>query len=108
MQITILMPCLNEAETLANCIENARLGLQRVNLEGEILIADNGSTDGSVGIAQRLGARVIQVEQMGYGSALRGGIAAARGDWIIMADADVAMIFPRLRRLWRNFARDMI
>jgi len=103
MQITILMPCLNEAETLANCIENARLGLKRVDLEGEILIADNGSTDDSVGIAQRFGARVIHVEQMGYGSALRGGIAAARGDWIIMADADESYDFSKIEAFVEKF-----
>jgi glycosyltransferase involved in cell wall biosynthesis len=68
------MPCLNEAETLARCIEKARLGIQRAGVRGEILIADNGSTDGSQAIAEKSGARVVPVKEKGYGSALRGGI----------------------------------
>ncbi len=73
-ELTILMPCLNEAETLAQCIEKARSGLERVGLRGEVLVADNGSTDDSVAIAAKAGARVITVREKGYGSAL------ARGD----------------------------
>src|SRR5262249_31669142 len=96
MQLTILMPCLNEAETLAACIEKAQSGLQRAKVEGEILIADNGSTDGSVEIATGLGARVVHVLEKGYGSALRGGIEAARGDWIIMGDADASYDFSQI------------
>ena len=79
LDLTILMPCLNEAETLAQCIEKARRGLERAGVAGEILIADNGSTDGSQAIAEKLGARVVPVPEKGYGNALRGGIAAARG-----------------------------
>ena len=71
-ELTILMPCLNEAETLARCIEKARVGLARVGLRGEVLVADNGSTDGSVAIAEKAGARVVAVKEKGYGSALRG------------------------------------
>ncbi|MDI9371702.1 MAG: glycosyltransferase, partial [Verrucomicrobiota bacterium] len=70
------MPCLNEAETLAACIQKARLGLERAGVRGEILVADNGSTDGSVALAEKLGARVVHVKEKGYGSALRGGIEA--------------------------------
>ena len=80
VQLTILMPCLNEAETIARCIEKARLGIERAGVPGEILIADNGSTDGSQAIAEKLGARVVPVKEKGYGNALRGGIAAARGE----------------------------
>ncbi|MGA3283152.1 MAG: glycosyltransferase family 2 protein [Verrucomicrobiota bacterium] len=82
------MPCLNEAETIARCVEKARLGIQRAGVRGEIVVADNGSTDDSVQIAGRLGARVVHVKEKGYGSALRGGIQAASGKWIIMGDAD--------------------
>src|SRR5882757_4101744 len=88
IELTIVMPCLNEAETLAVCIRKARLGLERAGARGEILIADNGSTDGSIEIAEKAGARVVRVVEKGYGSALRGGIEAARGKWVIMGDAD--------------------
>ena len=77
MELTIVMPCFNEAETLATCIQKARLGLERAGVRGEILMADNGSTDGSVALAERQGARVVPVKEKGYGSALRGGIEAA-------------------------------
>ena len=73
------MPCLNEAETLARCIEKARAGIESAGVKGEIIVADNGSTDGSQQIAQKLGARVVPVALPGYGNALMGGIAAARG-----------------------------
>ncbi len=82
------MPCLNEAETLARCIEKAKLGFERAGVRGEVLIADNGSTDGSQEIGRSLGARVVPVTEKGYGSALRGGIQAASGEWIMMGDAD--------------------
>jgi len=95
-ELTILMPCLNEAETLAGCIEKARTGLERVGLRGEVLVADNGSTDGSVGIAQQAGARVVTVKEKGYGSALRAGIEAARGKWVIMGDADGSYDFSSI------------
>ncbi|MGD0746112.1 MAG: glycosyltransferase family 2 protein [Verrucomicrobiota bacterium] len=97
------MPCLNEAETLARCIEKARLGLQRAGVSGEIIIADNGSTDGSPAIAKNLGVRVVPVEEKGYGSALRGGIRAALGKWIIMADADDSYDFSEADRFVKRF-----
>jgi glycosyltransferase involved in cell wall biosynthesis len=95
-ELTILMPCLNEAETLAGCIEKARAGLQRAGSRGEILVADNGSTDASAAIALQSGARVIAVSERGYGSALRAGIEAARGKWVIMGDADGSYDFSRI------------
>ncbi|HQJ49687.1 MAG TPA: glycosyltransferase family 2 protein [Verrucomicrobiota bacterium] len=97
------MPCLNEAETLAACIQKARLGLERAGVRGEILVADNGSTDGSVALAEKLGARVVHVKEKGYGSALRGGIEAARGKWIIMGDADDSYDFSRIEGFVQKF-----
>jgi hypothetical protein len=88
LELTILMPCLNEAETLAVCIEKAQGFLTRTGIAGEVLIADNGSTDGSREIATHLGARMVRVADRGYGAALLGGSNAARGRYIIMGDAD--------------------
>jgi len=96
MQLTILMPCLNEAETLAACIERAIAWASRSGLAPEILIADNGSTDGSQAIATSMGARVIPVSQRGYGSALFHGCVAAQGKWIIMGDSDDSYDFGNL------------
>lgn len=96
VQLTILMPCLNEAETIAQCIEKAKRGIERAGVSGEILIADNGSTDGSQAIAEKLGARVVPVQEKGYGNALRGGIEAAAGQWIIMGDADNSYDFSSI------------
>jgi glycosyltransferase involved in cell wall biosynthesis len=87
-ELTILMPCLNEAETLAVCIDKAMGFLKDSRINGEVLIADNGSTDGSREIAKAHGARVVDVQVRGYGAALSGGIDAAAGRYIIMADAD--------------------
>ena len=87
-EVSIIMPCLNEADTLAACIGKARRALNEHNIPGEIIVADNGSTDGSLAIATKLGARLINVREKGYGSALMGGILAARGKYIIMGDAD--------------------
>jgi hypothetical protein len=95
-ELTILMPCLNEAETLATCIDKARGYLARSGVRGEVLIADNGSTDGSQQIAREHGARVVDVEQKGYGSALIGGIEDARGEFVIMGDADDSYDFSNL------------
>ena len=87
-EVSIIMPCLNEADTLAACIGKARRALNEQEIAGEIIVADNGSTDGSQAIATKLGARLINVREKGYGSALMGGILAARGKYIIMGDAD--------------------
>lgn len=96
LELTILMPCLNEAETLATCIDKAQAYLQRVGVLGEVLIADNGSTDGSIEIAKQHGARVIHVPIRGYGAALSHGIANARGKYVIMGDSDDSYNFSEL------------
>lgn len=93
VELSIVMPCLNEADTLANCIRRAKRGLEEAGIAGEIIVADNGSTDGSPEIGTREGARVVPVEKKGYGNALRGGIAAARGKFIVMGDADESYDF---------------
>ena len=95
-ELTILMPCLNEAETIERCITKAQGFIARNGITGEVLIADNGSSDGSPEIAARLGARVTEIKERGYGAALRGGIRAAQGRYVIMADADDSYDFSRL------------
>lgn len=87
-ELSVVMPCLNEADTLATCIEKAQRAFSASNIAGEIIVADNGSSDGSQAIASRLGARVVHVQAKGYGNALMGGIEAARGRYIVMGDAD--------------------
>jgi glycosyltransferase involved in cell wall biosynthesis len=96
LELTILMPCLNEAETLAICIEKAQSFLSRSGVRGEVLISDNGSTDGSQAIATGLGARVSEAPRRGYGAALINGIENARGRFIIMGDADDSYDFVNL------------
>jgi glycosyltransferase involved in cell wall biosynthesis len=96
LELSIVMPCLNEAETLSTCIGKARDYLERHKIAGEVLIADNGSSDGSQEIATNSGARVVPIPERGYGSALRGGIAAAKGQYIIMGDADDSYDFTNL------------
>jgi glycosyltransferase involved in cell wall biosynthesis len=96
LELTILMPCLNEAETIGGCIKKAQIFLRRADVDGEVLIADNGSTDGSQAIATGLGARVCSIPRKGYGAALIGGIAAARGRYVIMGDSDDSYDFSQL------------
>jgi glycosyltransferase involved in cell wall biosynthesis len=95
-EVSVVIPCLNEAETLDVVIREAREGLDRGRIAGEILVADNGSTDGSQELARKAGARVVPVTARGYGSALMGGIAAARGRFIIMGDADASYDFRQI------------
>jgi glycosyltransferase involved in cell wall biosynthesis len=99
VEISIVMPCLNEAETLATCIQKAQQAIQKDGLSAEIIVADNGSTDGSQAIANELGARVIPVKKKGYGSALIGGINAAQGEFVIMGDADDSYDFTAIAPL---------
>lgn len=94
--LTILMPCLNEAETIEVCVKKSLASIEKLGLKGEVVVADNGSTDGSQAMATALGARVVPVAAKGYGNALRGGIEAAYGKWVIMADADDSYDFSSL------------
>ena len=96
MELTILMPCLNEAETVGTCVRKARDYLSKSGISGEVVVADNGSTDGSQEIAQSLGARVVPIPERGYGAALIGGINAAYGKFVIMGDADDSYDFSQL------------
>ena len=95
-ELTVLMPCLNEARTVATCVKAARAYMDESGIQGEILVADNGSTDGSVEVAEMAGARVVRVPTRGYGAALMGGIDAARGRYVVMGDADCSYDFSRL------------
>ena len=97
VELTVLMPCLNEARTLAACIDKAQGYMNRAGVHGEVLIADNGSTDDSVEIALAHGAQVLHVRQRGYGAALMAGIRAARGRFVIMGDSDDSYDFSRLQ-----------
>lgn len=96
LEVSIVMPCLNEADTIEVCIAKAWRALREHGIQGEVIVADNGSTDGSQAIATRLGARIVQVDAKGYGNALMGGIAAARGTFVIIGDADDSYDFLEL------------
>jgi len=98
IEVSVVMPCLNEAETLEICIRKAQRALSEADLAGEIIVADNGSTDGSVEIAERMGARVVNVRAKGYGNALMGGIGDARGEYVVMGDADDSYDFGHIPR----------
>jgi glycosyltransferase involved in cell wall biosynthesis len=107
VEVSIVMPCLNEVETLAVCIAKARQAIEKGGYPAEIIVADNGSTDGSQLVARELGARVVDVQRKGYGSALIGGIDAAQGRFIVMGDADAsydfAAIAPLLAKLREGY-----
>ena len=96
LELTILMPCLNEAETIGICIEKAKFFLSAYDIKGEVLIADNGSTDGSQDIAKKNGARIVSIPEKGYGAALIGGTKAANGKYCIMGDSDNSYNFLEL------------
>jgi glycosyltransferase involved in cell wall biosynthesis len=96
VELSVVMPCLNEAATVGICVKKALDALEQHGVRGEVIVADNGSTDGSQQIARALGARVVPVERRGYGSALQSGIAAARGQFILMGDADDTYDFAQL------------
>ncbi|HBR55195.1 MAG TPA: dolichol-P-glucose synthetase, partial [Flavobacteriaceae bacterium] len=95
-ELSVVMPCLNEAETLAICIKKAQGFFEREQVNGEVVIADNGSTDGSQEIARNLNARVVDVAEKGYGNALIGGITAANGTYVMMGDADDSYDFSNM------------
>jgi len=96
VELTVVMPCLNEAETVATCVAKAVRFFAENGISGEVVVADNGSTDGSQRLAEQAGARVVQVKDKGYGNALMGGIVAARGEYVIMGDADDSYDFANL------------
>ena len=105
VEVSVVIPCLDEAKSIGICVEKAQKACKEAGLRGEVVVADNGSTDGSIAIAEKLGARVIPVAQRGYGSALKAGIRAARGAFIIMGDADDSYDFgevPRFVEEWRK------
>lgn len=99
LELSIVIPCLNEAETVGTCVRKARASLDRLSISGEVVVADDGSTDGSEVVAAELGARVVQVAERGYGRAVSAGIAAARGRYVIMGDADDTYDFGELGSL---------
>ena len=98
LELSVVLPCLNEQETVALCVQKAVAALKTAGIYGEVIVADNGSTDGSVELAQSAGARVVHVDQRGYGNALRGGIQAARGTYVLMADSDDSYDFTHIPR----------
>jgi glycosyltransferase involved in cell wall biosynthesis len=96
VELSVVMPCLNESRTLGICVKKALDTIERLGIRGEVIVADNGSTDGSQSLAEELGARVVPIAVRGYGSALRGGIAAAHGEFVIMGDSDDSYDFTQL------------
>ncbi len=96
MELSIVIPCLNEAKTVGSCVSKALAFMAHADIHGEVIVADNGSTDNSVTLARSHGAHVVRIAQKGYGNALRGGIEAARGQYVIMGDADASYDFSRL------------
>ena len=105
IEVSIVMPCLNEADTIATCIQKAQRALREAEIPGEVIVADNGSTDQSRALAEALGARVVRVQARGYGSALMGGIEAARGRYVIMGDADDSYNFGEVPKFVEQLRR---
>src|SRR5437867_11252028 len=105
IEVSVVIPCLNEEDTLARCIEKARQACREHSIAGEIVVADNGSTDLSRAIAERHGARVVMIKEPGYGSALMGGIAAASGQFVIIGDADDSYDFLELPKIVEKLRR---
>ena len=105
IEVSVVIPCLNEANSIGYCVEKALAAFQAAGLRGEVVVSDNGSTDGSIELSQKLGARVVHAEQKGYGAALQAGIRASRGQFIVMGDADDSYDFsevPRFVEAWRK------
>ena len=102
VEVSVVMPCLNEAETLERCILAAQKAFEDASISGEVIVADNGSTDGSQDIAARFGAHVVCIPTRGYGSALMGGITAANGKYIVMGDADASYDFSHIPRFLKE------
>lgn len=102
LELSIVMPCLDEADTVGNCVLKALYAIEEMGIAGEVIVADNGSRDDSVEIAESLGARVVHVDQPGYGAALMGGIEAARGRFVLMGDADDSYDFSQAHRFYRK------
>ena len=98
LEVSVVLPCLNERETVGICVAKAVAALESAGIKGEVIVADNGSSDGSVELAQAAGARVVHVQHRGYGNALRGGIQAARGTYVLMADSDDSYDFAHIPR----------
>ena len=98
VELSVVMPCLNERETVGVCVRKAIVTLREAGIPGEVIVADNGSTDGSVELAQAEGARVVNIEEKGYGNALKGGILASRGEYVLMADSDDSYDFSHAPR----------
>jgi glycosyltransferase involved in cell wall biosynthesis len=98
-EVSVVIPCLNEDETLGSCIEKAQRAFRESNITGEVLVADNGSTDASRAIAEQGGARVVIINEPGYGNALMGGIAAARGRFVVIGDADASYDFLEIPKI---------
>jgi glycosyltransferase involved in cell wall biosynthesis len=88
LELSVVLPCLNEEQTVGTCVRKARMSMREHGIDGEVIVADNGSRDGSAEVARDAGARVVKVPQRGYGAAIQGGVASARGEYVVMADAD--------------------
>lgn len=105
LELSVVMPCLNEAATIGRCVEKALRTIREEGIRGEVIVADNGSTDGSVALAMSQGARIVHVAEPGYGNALRGGISAARGRYVLMGDADESYDFTEIPRFLAPLAK---